>query len=427
MRVLFISYFFPPYNAIGAVRVGKLAKFFHAFGHDVRVVTARDQPLQPTLPLEIPEERVHATSWVNVNRPAELALGGRRRVAAQGFQVRGGGRLSGIVRSAGATYKLLTNLPDGQIGWGPFALRAASALVDSWRPDLIYASGLPWTSLVVADRLSRRTGIPWVAEFRDLWIDSPLDESPPWRRRLERRLARRVMASAAGFVTVGGTLAESLAGNFGLPGEVVLNGYDEEDYPAPAASTPAGTSLRIVYTGMIYEGKRDPSPLFAALRMLGPLGERVRVVFYGRYLEIARRLAAEQGVEHLVEVHDQVGYREALRLQSEADLLLLLLWDNPGDRGTWTGKVFEYLGARRPIVVVGPEDFEVARAVVERGAGAASVDPARLAERLRAWIEEKERTGIPALPPGAAAGLSREDQSRKLEGFLQRVLAGKGA
>lgn len=424
MRVLFISYFFPPYNAIGAVRLGKLAKFFHAFGHDVRVVTARDQPLQPTLPLEIPAERVHATSWVNVNRPAELAVGGRSRVAAQGFQVRGGGRLSGIVKAAGAQYKLLTNLPDGQIGWAPFALREATALVERWRPDVIYASGLPWTSLVVADRLSRRTGVPWVAEFRDLWIDSPLDESPRWRRGLELRMARRVMASASGFVTVGDTLATALSARFPVPGEVVLNGYDGEDYDLPAGTTPPGGTLRIVYTGMIYEGKRDPSPLFEALRLLGPLGERVRVSFYGKYLDVARRLAATHGVEHLVEVHDQVGYREALRLQAEADLLLLLLWDNPGDRGTWTGKVFEYLGARRPIVVVGPEDFTVSRVVRERGIGVASTRPDRLAERLREWIAEKERTGIPATPPEAAVGFSREEQSRRLEGFLQRVLAG---
>lgn len=425
MRVLFLSYYFPPYNAIGAVRVGKLAKYLHAFGHDVRVITARDQPLQPTLPLEIPEDRVHATRWLNVNRPVELALGGRGRVAARGYQVSGGGRLGALVKGAGAQYRRIVNFPDGQVGWAPFALAEATRLARSWRPDVVYASGTPWTSLVVGHRLSRRTGIPWVAEFRDLWVDNPNMDDRGWRAAADRRLARRVVSSAGGFVTVADSLAEALRARYPMPGSVVLNGYDPEDYPAAPPSTPAGPELRIVYTGMIYEGKRDPSPLFEAIRLLGPRGRRVRVAFYGRYLDMARRLAAAHGVEDQVEVHDQVGYRDALRIQSEADLLLLMLWDDARERGTWTGKVFEYLGARRPVLTVGPADFVVSRVLADRGIGFASTDPAAIAERLRGWIDEKERAGIAAVPPGAADGFSREQQTRVLESFLASVAGGK--
>ena len=222
-----------------------------------------------------------------------------------------------------------------------------------------------------------------------------------------------------GLVTVSDPLAEVLRAKYGLPTEVVLNGFDAEDFSSANASTSCPEQLRIVYTGMIYEGRRDPAPLFEAIRRLGPAGANVRVEFYGRYLDVARQLAARYDIGDRVEIRGNVPYRESLTIQQSADILLLLLWDDPRERGVYTGKLFEYLGSRRPILTLGAKDNVAAALVARRGAGYVSNDPSAIARRLETWLEEKrERGGVAAPPSEARFGLSREDQTRRLERFL---------
>ena len=421
MRILVVSYFFPPYNAIGAVRVGKTVKYLRALGHDVRVLTARDQPLSPTLALEVPAECVVSTPWWDVNRPVQALLGGRERVAARGYVVgAGGNRARDLVRRAGAVYKAAVHWPDAQIGWAPFATRAGTRLLREWRPDLVFASAKPVTSLLVARRLARRAGVPWVAEFRDLWTDEGGYSHRGLRRWIDERIEARLLASMAGAVTVTEPLAETLRRRMRGEVEVVFNGFDPSDYPA-ALPTRDG-ELSLAYTGMLYEGRQDPTPLFHALRLLRERGRQVRVRFYGRYLDHVARLAHEAGVSEQVEVHAPVSHREATAIQAGADVLLHVLFTNEAERGAFTGKVFEYLGARRPILAVGPQFNGAARLIADRGAGIVLQDPSDIAERLSRWCDEKAASGIPPLPAGLADEFTRERQTRRLEAFLQRVL-----
>ena len=130
---------------------------------------------------------------------------------------------------------------------------------------------------------------------------------------------------------------------------------------------------------------------------------------------------------HLVEVHSSVAYRESLGIQRSSDVLLLLLWDDPRERGVYTGKVFEYFGARRPILALGPKDNVAAALIERRGAGFVSNDPAAIAGRLRDWIGEKDACGsIAPLPEEKLFGLSRGEQARRLERFLLNTLARHG-
>lgn len=430
MRVLMISYFFPPFNTIGAVRTGKTAKFLTRFGHEVRVISAANQPYQPTLPLEIDPGHVTRTSWFNVNAPVELVLGGRQRVAARGFPT--GRSRASLVSTLAQTYKTLFHLPDAQIGWLPYAYRAACRCVDRWRPDVIFASAMPITSLLVARRVGDRYGIPWIAELRDLWVDNTGYAHPSWRRRIERRWQRRTLKSASGIVTVSDTWADRLNRQFARPTAGVMNGFDPVDYPhddtADSREAKEATSgpLRIIYTGMLYPQHQDPDPLFAAIQGLGPLRKDVRVDFYGRYVATAEAVARKHGIGEEVHVHTAVPYREALAHQRRSDVSLLLLWNDESVRGIYTGKLFEYLGARRPILAVGPDHDEPARLIREREAGVVTRDPAEIAQCLRGWIEKK-RAGmrLPDVSPERVADLSRERQTRRLEQFLISQLSSR--
>ena len=427
MRILLISYFFPPYNIIASIRAGKMAKYLYQFGHDVRVVTARSIPYPLNLPVEFPQERIYATRWFDISWPHTLAMRSRRRSASVVSLIDGVQPLQLPYHLAIRLldiYRILFAFPDDAIGWFPFGWAQGERLLKTWRPDVIFASSGPPTSLLIAAAIRQQHGVPWVGELRDLWTDNHYYAFPMWRRVLETWVERRTLRTAAGLVTVSEPLAQTLRLRYSMPVEVVLNGFDPSDYPQ-AQPERARRLLRIVYTGNVYAGKQSAAALFAALQRLGARAGQVRVAFYGLNIQGLVSVVSEaryHGVDHVLEINDAVPYQETLRLQRTADVLLLLLWNDPRERGVYTGKLFEYLGARRPILAIGPEDNVAAALIRERQAGLVSSDPAEIAAQLARWLDVKERgAAIPDLPASAAAGLSREEQARRLEQFLLRI------
>ena len=298
--------------------------------------------------------------------------------------------------------------------------------MNQWKPDVILASSGPTTALVVAWLVSKRHQVPWVADLRDLWVDNHYYSHPEWRKKLEKRLEQKVLSSASAFITVSEPLASILRREYGKATRVVLNGIDFDDYPPHPVVPFRKGCVQILYTGRIYEGKRDPTPLFQALKLLGPLKEKVQVAFYGDNLNSVARSARRSGVQSLVSVHAPVPYRESLRMQSESDVLLLLLWNHPGEKGVYTGKLFEYLGAGRPILAVGPDDCMAADLIRDRNGGFLASDPRRIAEKLREWIDVKMRSGsVPPVSPQGLAELSRASQTGVLSDYLRELLPPK--
>ncbi|HZV26985.1 MAG TPA: hypothetical protein VFG00_11920, partial [Acidothermaceae bacterium] len=114
-----------------------------------------------------------------------------------------------------------------------------------------------------------------------------------------------------------------------------------------------------------------------------------------------------------------VPYRESLAEQRRADILLLLLWNDPREVGVYTGKLFDYVGAGRPILAIGTEHGVAAELIRLRGLGVAAADPLAIAIALRQWIDEKREAGqVAALPESTKAGLSRDEQFARVDDLL---------
>lgn len=422
MRILIVSYYFTPYNTIGAIRVGKLAKYLMHQGHEVKVLTAKDQPLPLHLPVEIDERNVIRTHWININWLPEKIVGGRELVAKEGFSRKG--RWRGILNRAGLLYKSVSNFPDGQIGWYLPALRAGRQLFKTWKPDIIYASARPFTSLMVARGLSAQGDVPWVAELRDLWVDSHNYEYGFLRKLLESRLEKHVLSSAKGIVTVSTPLAQKLRKKYSQPIAVILNGYDADDYADIRRRGEKKSELvEIVYTGSFYEGKYDLAPLFAALGRTDPVKRRrIRIYFYGRYLEPVRAAARKYNVGSIVKIQPTIPYSDSLKKQMKADALLLFLWNNPEEKGVYTGKLFEYIGAKRPILAVGPKDNVAADLIREHRLGAVVSTANETREALDAILEKKKPFDIPSLERNGNSEFTREYQYSKLIRFIEDIM-----
>lgn len=431
MRILIVSWYFPPASTMGALCVGKLAKHLIANGHDVRVVCGRDLPFSQTLPLEVPADRVHYARWLDVNAPPRAAaklkglLVGSTAApttdaAPKSAGDAGTGSRDGLLRRISHLYMRCLNRPDAYIGWYPFALAAGSRTLNGWRPEIVFASAPPFTTLLVVRRLARRFSIPLVAEYRDRWIEDPYTDYSRLELALDRRCEDGVLRDVCGLVTVSEPWAEDYRQRTGKPVAVVYNGFDLDDFPESGSSPDTNRDrLEIVYTGIIYPERRDPTPLFQALKRLGSKADQIRVKFFGATPHLVAASVAECDVEAHVEVNGVVPYRQALDVQAKADVLLLMQWNDPKERGNCPGKLFEYIASRRPTLALGPPDGVPAKILRERNAGVLVNEPDAIAARLESWLAEKQAKGmIPLLPLDSRAGLSRPEQFAKPEQFF---------
>ena len=429
MKLLLVTWFFPPANTMGALRLAKFAKYLVGQGHEVRVICARDLPFPQTLPVEVAPELITWTRWRDINWLPRAVQGLRRRAGGGAVNPSrapespatdsGGG---GVLRKLSRLYTHALNVPDRQVGWLPYAVAGGRRVLRGFKPDLVFASAPPFTGLVAGAWLARAHGVPWVAEYRDRWSEDPYDELPPWRRRLDRWCEERLLRDARAVVTVSEPWAADYRARWGKPTAVIYNGFDPDDFPAdyPRGAARPDT-LEIVYTGVLYPDRRDPTPLFRALASMGAEADGITARFFGSDPKTLTRMAAAAGAERFVEINGSVPYAEAVRLQMQADILLLLQWNDPREAGNVPGKLFEYLGARRPVLAIGFEGGVPAMLLQERGAGVLLNDPAAIAGQLRAWRAAKRAGSLALLPEAARADLSRPEQFAKLTRFLEEV------
>jgi glycosyltransferase involved in cell wall biosynthesis len=424
LRLLIVSYHYPPSGSVGARRPDALARWAADRGWDVRVLAPPVPNPEGPAP-GIAESRVTRASPVPRMTRMVASVRRARRDPRHNRRRRALVRIAAIGRRA--------CIPDVHANWIVPAVARFLAARNGWRPDVIVASGPPFSAFVVAATVAAMTSAPWVADYRDLWtVDNGYVDFGGIRRSVDHWLERRLLRSAAASVTVSAPLAETMRRAFGVDTHVVMNGIDRRPVPTPekpASRMGAGdgaATLTLAHTGYLYPGRRDPTPLLDAVALLGDDAARVKVVFVGEDNGVARAAVERSGVVDSVTVMGRVSAEASWNLQAEADALVLLTWNDARDAGTVTGKLFDYLLARRPILMLGYEQGVAADLIRSRGAGVVLNDTQAIAEQLRRWLSLKKETGhIPMLPPSVLQGLFREDQ---LDRFLQilREVAGRG-
>ena len=430
MKVLLLAYYYPPMGGAGVQRALKFSKYLGECGVQLSVLAGLDPAYtaDESLVAEIPPQ-------VDVQRVAHTALLQRlvawraQRAAAAPAATRpavaSAPRRSAWRDAALAAYASL-QFPDDKAGWARRAHATARRLVHEHGIALILSSAPPMSSHGLAARLSRECGVPWVADWRDLWTDNPAYAAPAWRRHVDRRLERRWLGSAAGVVTVTPTLQRVLAAKVAGRCEVALipNGYDEADFAAVAPAAREPGVLRVVHAGTLY-GHQSPQPLLLAVAALlaqqPALAGRLRLRFVGLVGARFEGLLAEFAARH-PGVLERTGFVEHGRAVAEmlaADLLLLIIGGGAAARGVLSGKIFEYLRAQRPVLLIGPADGDAAQLLRAHA-------PCRIAEEhdvagIAAALADALAGVLPPAPPHAAPEtFERRALTQQLAVFLQR-------
>lgn len=323
----------------------------------------------------------------------------------------------------------IINYPCPDKNWKPFALKAAREILQKENIEAVISSSAPVTSHLIAKELKIKHKIPWIADIRDLWSQNHNYSYGPLRKLIDRRLELKTLIEADALITVSEPWAEKLRTlHKEKPVYTVTHGFNPAEVNIPPAKLTA--KFTITYTGSIYPGKQDTSKLFAALSDLISRGtidpKEIGVRFYGHKHNWLNKEIEQYGLSNIVKQHAIVPRQVALDKQRESQLLLLLNWDDPQERGVYSGKIFEYLGARRPILATGGSRGDVVAGLLnETKAGICASTVEDIKNILKELYREYKLKGEIAYS-GEEAKInkySHREMARKFSGILDQLVA----
>lgn len=415
-KVLIICFYFPPAGGGGVQRPLKLARYLPDMGIETHVLAPTDPRwIHRDVELPVPEQaHVHrAPYW-----------GPRGRLPAE--ELYGLTGLDRLWHRALLTPRRLI-LPDENAPWLAAVLPAALRIIRREKIDVVLTTSPPSSVQMLGPTLKRLTGVRWIADLRDSIVAKPdrnFERAIVRAKELtHRRVARRIARRADAIVCVTPTIAEEMRA-LGARGEIAMipNGADLDDFSG--VDYAPGDRFRITHTGSFF-GKRDPRPFFSALATIdAPITAR----FVGDLRATDKAWVEGLGLGERLELIPFRPHHEAVELQRNSDALLLLL-PNEGGRGVDvpSGKLYEYLAARRPILASVPTNGAAAELV--RDAKAGVVVPPEDGEAIRAalteLVERWRRGELPdtELPPEIVERIDRQARVREMGELIERVFS----
>lgn len=329
--------------------------------------------------------------------------------------------------------------PDRWISWKFDAIRQGLKLIEEFKPDVIWSTYPIATAHVIASALHRKTGIPWVADFRDPMAQEGYPVDPrTWQSYRGIEADAAAQARYCLFTTPGAARMYQQRYPAAASRMVLLeNGYDEESFASaalqPKVAMPGADELArglrplvMLHSGIVYPSERDPTQLFVALGRLksqGALGsDELRIRFRASvHDDLLRLLAKTHGAQDFIELCPPIPYREALAEMLAVDALLVMQASNCNAQ--IPAKIYEYLRSGKPIL--GLTDPEGDTADVLGGAGLndiARLDSADEIARVLLLFIAAVQNGYAASPdPTIVKSASRRGRSESLVRLLCNV------
>ena len=416
-RLLVAVYDYPPSTSVGGARWVSMRRHLERLGYHVTILTTDAYG-------RLPDDEAQRV----VRTPDLVSSDVLRRVLRRPALPQAGQEIS-VERPPSP---LLTKVvvPDiYAVTWVPSAARAVRHLIED--VDALVTTS-PKDSTHLIGLLAPKSHAAWIADFRDGWVFE--STRPPFptgmQRALDRRLEALVVRKADAVVSFSDVLVEDFGRRLGRDVEYVPNGWDpdlEVGVTPPAHQRQDGVCL--VYTGTLTGGEgaptdRTPLPILEALEVLvqkdANLARRLKLLVLGRRSERDDRLLARFVDLGVVEHLGYVPRPQALAIQRTADVLVLVSSPTPSSIPL---KLFEYLGARRPILHLG-RPGATARIISETGAGH-TVSP----DDRDAIVSELRRVAgggfPPAVRPEALARYSYPSIAERMAEVVDRAIVRK--
>jgi hypothetical protein len=440
--LLFVTYYFPPAGGPGVQRVLKFIKYLGDFGWTPVVLVpenpeyqARDESLAKDLPKDLIIHRAPIFEPYDLYR----SFTGKQKgvsldvnvIKEKGAKLSASERLAEFIR---ATFFI----PDARIGWYWRAVKEGAKVLEQYPFKAIYSSSPPYTPALIARRLSKLSGLPWIAGFRDPWTgfhNTPDRWSIP--RYIDRSLEHSVFRDAKLVdVAWNGITQDALSKYSDLDPKKFIhipNGFDSEDYPITdinaRATKPKNERFTITYSGSLY-GPRNPASFLQAIersieqKSLDPTKTKLR--FVGRFGAEIHAMLDKPAIAPMIEKIEYVPHAKAVELLLDSDALLLIVDDVPSVAQIVPGKVYEYLGAMRPLIAIAPPNGAIGDLLRETHAGEAIAQSdidgqARVIKSLYDAWSHPEQPAMYPMQPEVISRYERREATRSLAKLLDQV------
>lgn len=379
-KVLIITYYWPPAGGPGVQRWLKLTKYLPENGIEPFILTVQSEKANyPLLDKSLCND-VHENLKVFKTKSFEILDFYKRIKRGNTIPTSGFANEKGKVGFFGKLMRAIRGnffIPDARKGWNKYALREAVKLIETHDINKVITTGPPHSTHLIGLKLKKyNPQLQWYADFRDPWSDIYYNEllyQTNWAINLNKRYEKKVLLQADLILTVGEFLKQHLLNKISnkLNSDkivVIPNGYDKEDFSnLPVKKN--NDSFRFMYVGTASKDYPFREFLEALKKLIADEGCDISLEIIGVIDEETQQsIEAYSDRIEIVKVpyiqHDQVPVK-----LSEADGLVLLFPKMKNNELIVTGKLFEYLAIKRPIVCVGPSKGEAAMILHKTSSG----------------------------------------------------------
>lgn len=378
-KVLIVAYYFPPSGGPGVQRVLKNVKYLTQFGWEPIVLTVENgqfPAIDESLFKEIPEgTKVYRTKIFEPYDIYRKFTGKGKDVALDVNNIKKDGQKRSFTESIAEFIRATFFIPDARIGWKKYAVAEGLKIIESEGINAIYSSSPPYTCSIIANKLKKKTGLPWVAGLRDPWTDFLTTPKRWFLPKMIDRLLEKSVFENADYVECAweGIKKDALDKYPTFDAEKFVhipNGYDSADFPK--SESVVNEIFTLTYTGSMY-GRRNPKTLFDAIEELIVVGlvekDKFKFRFIGRFGAEIDEMIENTSFKKQIEVIGYMAHSESIKMLMKSDALLLIVDEAKESEEIVPGKVYEYLGVMKAILAITPQKSAIAKLIRETNAG----------------------------------------------------------
>jgi glycosyltransferase involved in cell wall biosynthesis len=421
-KVLIVTYYWPPAGGPGVQRWLKFVTYLPQFGISP-VLYIPENPHYPltdeSLLAEIPSGiKIYKNRISEPYRFAKFLFGNKTNRISAGIIRK---KNSSLVEKFLLFIRGNLFIPDARVNWVKPSVKQIAHILQKEKIETIITTGPPHSMHLIGCQLRERGGIRWIADFRDPWTSIGYHKElrlGKWAQRTHKRLEKRVLTSADTIIVTSHTTKKEFQELTKKPIIVITNGYDD-DYTGDAA---LDSSFTMSHIGSLLS-ERNPKVLWEVLAELikeqPAFKEHFKLQLIGVVSQEIITSLQEHGLTDYVTLYGYLTHAEAVQYQRRSQVLVLLEIDSHETKGIIPGKLFEYMAARRPIIGIGPENWEVSDIVRKTKSGVVFNydDHSKLKSTLLRIFMEYSAGNIP-LKTADITEFSRKELTRKLATHL---------
>lgn len=378
-RILIITYYWPPSGGGGVQRWVKFVKYLRNFGWEPIVFTP-ENPERPSfdesLLKDIPEniEIIKNKIWEPYSYYKKFT--GRKK--SDKIQT---AFLSEKKSSSGKLEKLSTwirgnfFIPDARKFWIKPSVKLLSKYLKENKIDIVVTTGPPHSAHMIGFKLKKQLNIKWVADFRDPWTNIDYYQDlllTKFADKIHHKLEKKVLETADAITVISPGMEKEFREIVNREYHVIPNGFDMDDYSNIEIKDNKSKKFSLAHIGSLTK-TRNPENLWKALGELihtyPDFANDMEIHNIGKLDINARESIIAYSLETHLKETPYLPHNKVVTEQKNASVLLLLINDTPNAKLILTGKLFEYMVSRTPIVCIGPKDGDAARAISETKTG----------------------------------------------------------